>query len=88
VIILTSPEDYYRVRARVAITRGMMAPKARIHVIEAQGRSPLAQVMGVVYLGDFTSLYLAFLNGADPAAIGSINLLKSRLAKLRRPDRS
>ncbi len=88
VIILTSPEDYYRVRARVEITRGMMAPKARIHLIEAEGRSPLAQLMGVVYLGDFTSLYLAFLNGADPAAIGPINLLKSRLAKLRRPDRS
>jgi len=85
VISLTKPDDYYRVRARVEITRGMIAPKARIHLIEAEGQSPLAQLMGTVYLGDFTSLYLAFLNGVDPAAIGPINLLKARLAKLKPP---
>jgi len=87
VIILTGPDDYYRVRARVEVTRGMIAPKARTHMLEAEGQSPLAQLMGTVYLGDLTSLYLAFLNGVDPAAIGPINCLKSRLAELRGPHR-
>ncbi|NIO12282.1 MAG: hypothetical protein GTO31_00045, partial [Xanthomonadales bacterium] len=36
-------------------------------------------------LGDFTSLYLAFLNGVDPSGIDSINILKARLRNLRRP---
>jgi len=83
VVILCRPDDHYRVRARVEITRRMISPKAPVHLLEAEGRSALAQLMGMVYLGDFTSLYLAFLNGADPAAIAPINLLKSRLARVR-----
>ncbi len=87
VVILSRPEEYYRVRARVEITRRMIAEKAPVHLVQAEGKSPLAQLMSAVYLGDFTSLYLAFLNGVDPADIGPINALKSRLARLKPPSR-
>jgi glucose/mannose-6-phosphate isomerase len=88
VIMLRRPQDYWRNRARVDITqRELVGPKAPVHVIEAEGRSPLAQLMSAVYLGDFTSLYLAFLNEVDPASIHSINILKSRLKALRRPQK-
>lgn len=86
VVILCRPEDYYRVRARVEITRRMIAEKTRVHLLLAEGKSPLAQLMSTVYLGDFISLYLAFLNGVDPSTIGPINVLKSRLARLKPPS--
>ncbi|MFB3880519.1 MAG: bifunctional phosphoglucose/phosphomannose isomerase [Armatimonadota bacterium] len=83
VVMLRSPSDHRRVRARVDITREkFIAPKAPVHVIEAEGESPLAQLLWMVYLGDFVSIYLAFLNGVDPASIASINLLKAEMAKL------
>ncbi len=87
VVILRSPADHWRVRARVDITKKkLVAPKARVHLIEAEGRSPLAQLLWTVYLGDWASLYLAFLNGVDPAAIESINVLKSDLETIQRPE--
>jgi glucose/mannose-6-phosphate isomerase len=82
VVVLERPDDYYRVRARVRITASMIRRKTRVHLVKAEGRSPLAQLLSTVYLGDFTSLYLAFLNGVDPAAIGPIEKLKRSLAKL------
>jgi glucose/mannose-6-phosphate isomerase len=86
VIILRCPGDHWRVCARVDITRAkFIAPKAPVHLIEAEGRSPLAQLLWTVYFGDFVSLYLAFLNGVDPASIASINILKADLAKLKAP---
>jgi glucose/mannose-6-phosphate isomerase len=86
VIILRSPSDYWRVRARVDITRRrFIQPKAPVHLIEVEGQSPLAQLLWAVYLGDFVSLYLAFLNKVDPASIDSINSLKEELAKLHAP---
>lgn len=88
VVALRRPRDYWRNRARVDITtEKLVGPKARVHLIEPEGTSPLAQLLWTVYLGDFTSLYLAFLNGADPASIDSINTLKAELAELRRPGR-
>ena len=86
VIMLRRPDDHWRTRARVDITkRKLIGPKAAVHLIEAKGRSLLAQLMWTVYLGDFVSLYLAFLNGVDPASIDSINALKGALKRLRRP---
>jgi glucose/mannose-6-phosphate isomerase len=86
VVMLRSPADDWRVRARVDITKKkLVAPMAPVHLIEAQGRSPLAQLLWTIYLGDWVSLYLAFLNGVDPASIESINILKRDLATIQRP---
>lgn len=88
VIILRSPSDYWRVRARVDITqKKLIGSKAPVHLVEAEGRSPLAQLLWTVYLGDWISLYLAFLNGVDPASIDSINTLKEDLEHLERPGK-
>jgi glucose/mannose-6-phosphate isomerase len=50
--------------------------------IEAEGKSPLAQMMSLVLFGDYVSLYLAILNRVDPTPVTSIDYLKSRLAEL------
>jgi glucose/mannose-6-phosphate isomerase len=84
VIALRSPSDHWRIRARIDITKKkFLSAKAPIELIEAKGKSPLAQLISTVYLGDMTSIYLAFLNGVDPGSIDSIDILKSDLAKLK-----
>ena len=86
VIMLRRASDHWRVRARVDITKTrFIAPKAPVHLLEAEGASPLAQLLWMVYYGDFVSLYLAFLNEVDPASIASINILKADLARLSAP---
>jgi len=81
VVILRRPGDHPRIKKRVEITRQILKPKTRPHLVEASGRSALAQLLWTVYLGDFTSLYLSFLNQVDPHTIDNINVLKSRLAR-------
>jgi len=81
IVLHRSPEPR-RIRARLDITQEMIGRKTRVHAIEAEGRSALAQLMWTVYLGDFVSLYLAFLNRVDPSSIAAIDELKSRLAQL------
>ena len=49
--------------------------------LDVAGESPLARVLSAIYLGDFTSYYLALLNGVDPATIEPIARIKARLAK-------
>ena len=86
VVVLRSPGDHWRNRARVDITkRKLIGRKANVGVIDARGETPLAQLLWMTYLGDFTSLYLAFLNGVNPASTDSIGVLKRDLARLGRP---
>lgn len=49
--------------------------------LESQGRSRLAKLFSLIYLGDFISVYLALLNGIDPTPVDRIQVLKSRIAK-------
>ena len=50
------------------------------HVVAATGRSPLARLLSLVALGDWTSLYVAVLGGVDPTPIEKIDRLKAALA--------
>ena len=43
--------------------------------------SLLARIFSLVYIGDFISLYLAILNGADPTPVDNVTYLKNELAK-------
>jgi len=82
VIVLKEPDVQPRIQARIDITRELIGPKADPQMIEAEGDCPLAQALWAVYLGDFTSVYLALLGDRDPAAIVGIQELKRRLAEL------
>jgi glucose/mannose-6-phosphate isomerase len=50
-----------------------------MHEIWSLGDSLLARVLSVVFLGDFVSLYLAYLNNADPTPVEVIDYLKTNL---------
>jgi glucose/mannose-6-phosphate isomerase len=48
--------------------------------VEAEGEGRLAQLLDLMYLGDFVSCYLALDNDVDPGPIDAIAQLKQRLA--------
>ncbi len=48
--------------------------------VRAQGDGRLAQLLDLMYLGDWVSLYLALDAGVDPGPIDAIATLKSRLS--------
>ena len=50
-------------------------------MVEGSGESKLAQMMSLVLFGDYTSYYLALLNGVDPTPIEAIDCLKEELGK-------
>ena len=67
-------------RARVA-TRELIeeARGRRCSRCEAEGEGRLAQLLDLVYLGDWTSYYLALDNDVDPGPIDAIMQLKAAL---------
>lgn len=80
VVVLMDPGISDRMRMRVEITCEILAPDVDVHFETARGQSALARVLSAVNLGDFVSVYLAFLNGVDPHGIRAIDELKERLA--------
>lgn len=81
VILLSSPSLHPRILMRYNVTAELLA-RARIahEVVQAQGESPLSQIMSALLLGDYVSYYLAMLNEVDPSPVAAIDYLKERLA--------
>jgi glucose/mannose-6-phosphate isomerase len=81
VILLRDRKEPERIRRRMVLTGRSLASRAgQVVDVWADGRSLLARLFSLIYLGDFTSYYLAALNGVDPTPIESIEQLKSQLA--------
>lgn len=82
VLMLRSSLDHPRVQVRWDVT-GELLRRAGVasEVLEAHGKSKLAQMLSLIHLGDYVSFYLAMLNGADPSPVETIAFLKQRLAE-------
>jgi glucose/mannose-6-phosphate isomerase len=83
VIFLQDKEDHKRVQLRMKIMDGIVKEYASevIHVF-SEGKSLLTRMFSLIYLGDWTSYYLALLNGVDPTPVKVIDYLKNELAKV------
>ncbi len=53
---------------------------AGIEEVRAEGDGELAQLLDLVMIGDFTSIYLALESGVDPGPIPAIDHIKHELA--------
>jgi len=81
VVTLHDPEDAPEIRTRLALTAEYARRQgAAAHEWEAAPGPRLARMAASVQFGDYLSLYLALLGGADPTPIASIDELKRRLA--------
>jgi glucose/mannose-6-phosphate isomerase len=80
-LFLTGPSDHARNAQRVQLTKqAYMMAGCNTDFALARGSSPLAQVMSLVLLGDFMSVYLALLNGVDPTSAEVLSEFKAALA--------
>ena len=79
-LFLTGQADHPRNAQRVQLSKqAYMIAGCNTDLIAARGTSPLAQMMSLVLLGDFVSVYLALLNGADPSQAGVVAEFKAAL---------
>jgi glucose/mannose-6-phosphate isomerase len=80
-LFLTGQADHPRNAQRVQLTKqAYMLAGCNTDFITARGSSPLAQMMSLVLLGDFMSVYLALLNGVDPSQAGAVAEFKASLS--------
>ncbi len=83
VIILRDDTEYERIKHRIEITDELIRPYAgEVLNIYSEGKGLLARLFSQIYLGDWTSFYLAILNKVDPTPVKPIEYLKSELAKV------
>ncbi|MFQ5925094.1 MAG: bifunctional phosphoglucose/phosphomannose isomerase [Dehalococcoidia bacterium] len=83
VVMLRSPSLHPRTLIRYEVTAEILADAGIAHeVVEAEGKSPLSQMMSAVLWGDYVSYYLAMLNNVDPSPVAVIDHLKERLGKI------
>ena len=71
------PDVAFRFPASIEIAE---AAGVRAEEVRAAGRSALAQLMSLLAMGDFTSVYSGLLRGVDPTPIEAIVRLKAALA--------
>ncbi len=82
VVFLRSPDFTDRIKLRYEVTAELLKQAGVAYeMVDSEGKSPLAQMMGLIMLGDFASYYLAMLYKVDPTPAKAISYLKDRLAK-------
>lgn len=55
---------------------------ATVEEIQTKGKTPLARIMYLLYVGDYLSCYLALLRNIDPTPVEIIEELKQELARI------
>jgi glucose/mannose-6-phosphate isomerase len=80
--LLLEPRSLHpRTLLRYQITRELLDRESiPHHTPELPGISAPSQILSAVLLGDYTSYYLALLQGVDPAPVANIDYVKGRLA--------
>jgi glucose/mannose-6-phosphate isomerase len=82
IVYLEDRDDHKLTRRHAEVGLTLMKPfAARIERFEAPSGGRLARMLAVMLLGDFTSVYLAYLNGVDPTPVKKIDALKKELQK-------
>ncbi len=82
VVFLRAPLDHPRNLLRIETTRNvLMVEGFGTDIIEAHGKSRLAQQWTSLHFGDYTAYYLAIAYGIDPTPVAAIEGLKRQLAQ-------
>ena len=78
--MLRSDSLHPRVLLRYGITGNILDQSGVKHeIVDAIGKSKLAQMMSLIFMGDYVSYYLALLYGIDPYPIKAVAYLKAEL---------
>ncbi len=82
-IFIREMDEPEEIRQRIEATKELMSQEATKKIFEvwSSGQSWLAKMLYTIYIGDFTSVYLAILRGVDPTPVKTISLLKERITQ-------
>lgn len=82
VVYLMDKGYHKQVKKRFSVMKPIIAEYAHgISEVQSLGTDRLARMMSLISLGDFVSVYLAYLYREDPVPIPAIDLLKAELAR-------
>jgi len=80
VVDLRSNLEHPRVQQRFELSDRMLSGRRpAAHVVNAQGETVLEQLLWTVVYGDFVTIYLALLNGVNPAPVDLVEKFKVEL---------
>jgi glucose/mannose-6-phosphate isomerase len=84
ILFLRDQSEMPRNKIRLDITKDIFQ-KNNVPIFEVfgEGRSLLARIFSLIYIGDWVSYYLALLYEKDPLRIDSIQFLKESLSKFK-----
>ena len=82
-VILLRPEPIHpSVAWRYKVTEELFGSTGiSFRDIAGAGNNPLSQILSTVILGDYTSYYLALLQGVDPSPVSDVEFIKQRLSE-------
>ena len=82
VVSLEDRDDHPMTRRHADVGLSLMKPFAgAIERFEAPTGGRLSRMLAMMLLGDFTSVYLAYLNEVDPTPVKKIEVLKKELSR-------
>lgn len=81
VVLLRGSEESKEIKARIEFIKDVLTERGiAVSQLTSRGSCRFAEIMSLIYQGDFTSYYLAILNGVDPTPVYTISRLKKHLA--------
>jgi glucose/mannose-6-phosphate isomerase len=80
VVSLEDEDDHPMAKRQAEIALGILEPLSAgvLRFPSVSGRR-MTRILSALILGDFASVYLAYLNGVDPTPVSNIDFLKRRL---------
>lgn len=82
VVLLRDRGDSEKVARRLDVTREMLQDRmGRVLEVHSRGQGLMARVFSLVMLGDFVTIYLAVLSGADPTPVEIIQHFKRQMGQ-------
>jgi glucose/mannose-6-phosphate isomerase len=81
VILIRDFDEPLELKTRIEVTRQLVFEKGAANVFElwARGKGKLAKMLSTIYVGDYSSIYLAILYGINPTPVTIIDELKRQL---------
>lgn len=82
VIFLRDKAEPVEIRSRIETTQALMQQTVpKMYEVWAQGKSNLAKMLSTILVGDFTSVYLAYLRGVDPTPVNTVTIMKEKIER-------
>ena len=80
-VLLRDPDDHERIKLRFDTTRALVEDQfSSVIELPAEGTSPLARLLSLVFVTQLAAIYIGLANDVDPGPVEVIQRLKAELA--------